>query len=207
MREPPKPFTAARDGFSLNAAVACKAGDRRKLERLCRYVARPAIALERLSRDGDGLVVYELKHPFREGTTEFCCPWMDECRGRQDAGSGLFEPLDFIARLAALVPRPRTHIVQFHGLFAPNARHRRLVVPGPKPAPMSERAEPGAMPTRAQMSWAQRPRRVFEIDISRCPRCGAQLRVLAVITDSRVIAAILAHTESRTARAPPPVRH
>ena len=68
-REPPKPFTAARDGFSLNAAVGCNAGERRKLERLCRYVARPAIALERLSRDGDGLVVYELKHPFRDGTT------------------------------------------------------------------------------------------------------------------------------------------
>jgi hypothetical protein len=79
-REPLKPFTAARDGFSLNAAVACKAGDRRKLERLCRYVARPAIALERLSRDGDGLVVYELKRPFRDGTTHV-----------------LFEPLDFIA--------------------------------------------------------------------------------------------------------------
>jgi hypothetical protein len=53
-REPPKPFTAARDGFSLNAAVACKAGDRRKLERLCRYVARPAIALERLNRGHRG---------------------------------------------------------------------------------------------------------------------------------------------------------
>jgi hypothetical protein len=82
----PKPFTAEHGGFSLNAAVACKGGDRGKLERLCRYVARPAIALERLSRDGDGLVVYELKHPFRDGTTHV-----------------LFEPLDFIARLAALV--------------------------------------------------------------------------------------------------------
>jgi hypothetical protein len=39
------------------------------LERLCRYVARPTIAPERLSRDGDGLVVYELKHPFRDGAT------------------------------------------------------------------------------------------------------------------------------------------
>jgi len=185
-REPPKPFTAARDGFSLNAAVACKARDRRKLERLCRYVARPAIACERLSRDGDGLVVYELKHPFRDGTTHV-----------------LFEPLDFIARLAALVPRPRTHLIRFHGLFAPNARHRRLVVP----APASEGAERGATPTRAQMTWAQRLRRVFDIDLSRCARCGAPLRVLAVITDPRVIAAILAHLEARAARAPPPLRH
>ena len=42
---------------------------------------------------------------------------------------GMFEPLDFMARLAALVPRPRSHLIRFHGLFAPNARHRRLVVP------------------------------------------------------------------------------
>jgi len=43
--------------------------ERCKLERLCRYVARPAIALERLSRDGDGLVVYEFEHAFHDGTT------------------------------------------------------------------------------------------------------------------------------------------
>ena len=50
VREPIKPLTAARDGFSLNAAVACRADDRRKLERLCRDGARPAIDLERLTR-------------------------------------------------------------------------------------------------------------------------------------------------------------
>jgi hypothetical protein len=160
------------------------------LERLCRYVARPAIALERLSRDGDGLVVYELKHPFRDGTTHV-----------------LFEPLDFIARLAALVPRPRTHLVRFHGLLAPNARHRRLVVPAPAPEPAHDDAEVTGARTRAAMTWAQRLRRVFAIDISRCPRCGAPLRVLAAITDPRVIAAILVHLESRAARAPPPTRH
>ena len=49
-----KPLTAERDGFSLNAAVACEAHQRDKLERICRYVARPPIALERLSIDGDG---------------------------------------------------------------------------------------------------------------------------------------------------------
>ncbi len=36
----------------------------RRFERVCRYMARPPIAEERLSVDGDGLVVYELKHPF-----------------------------------------------------------------------------------------------------------------------------------------------
>ena len=70
---------------------------------------------------------------------------MYECRGRQDAESGLFEPEDFsrscascardisasvhvIARLAALAPRPRAHLVRYHGLFAPNARERPGIV-------------------------------------------------------------------------------
>ena len=42
---PSKPFTAARDGFSINAAVGCEAHDRTKLERVCRYVARPPMGL------------------------------------------------------------------------------------------------------------------------------------------------------------------
>ena len=40
----------------------------------------------------------------------------------------LFEPLDFIARLAALVPRPRVHLLRYHGLFAPNAKHRDHII-------------------------------------------------------------------------------
>ena len=82
--EPSKPFTLARDGFSLNCAVACEVHERGKLERVCQYMARPPIAEERLGVDGDGLVVLELKRAFRDGTTHV-----------------LFEPQDFIARLAA----------------------------------------------------------------------------------------------------------
>jgi len=50
---------------TTSAPMACAPGFS---DTLCRYVARPAIALKRLSRDGDGLVVYELKHPFHDGT-------------------------------------------------------------------------------------------------------------------------------------------
>jgi len=77
---PAKTLTAAGDGFCLNASVVCEAHQRAKLERLCRYVSRGPIAVERLSIDGDGLVVHELKHRFRDGTTQV-----------------LFEPLDFAA--------------------------------------------------------------------------------------------------------------
>jgi hypothetical protein len=80
------------DGFSLNAAVSCQAHQRHKLERLCRYVARPPLALDRLSVTDEGKLRYALKHPYSNGTTHF-----------------LFEPLELIAKLAALVPRPRAN--------------------------------------------------------------------------------------------------
>ncbi|GHL51337.1 hypothetical protein ECZU29_61870 [Escherichia coli] len=71
-----------------------------KLERLCRYISRPAVS-ERLSLTRGGNVRYQLKTPYRDGTTHV-----------------IFEPLDFIARLAALVPKPRVNLTRFHGVFA-----------------------------------------------------------------------------------------
>lgn len=68
---------------------------RDRLERLCRYITRPALCLERLSTNAAGQVVYELKHPYHDGTTHI-----------------LFSPEDFIARLAALVPRPRINLTR-----------------------------------------------------------------------------------------------
>jgi len=56
-------------GFSLHAGVAVKANQRDNLERLCRYVTRPAIAEKRLSLTNQGKVRYELKPPYRDGTT------------------------------------------------------------------------------------------------------------------------------------------
>ena len=74
-------------GFSLHAGVAAKAHQRQKLERLCRYISRPAVSEQRLSLTPHGNVRYQLKTPYRDGTMHV-----------------IFESLDFIARLAALVP-------------------------------------------------------------------------------------------------------
>ncbi len=81
-----------------------------RLELLCRYIARPAIANERLTLTRQGNVRYQLKTPYRDGTTHV-----------------IFEPLDFIARLAALVPKPRVNLTRFHGVFAPNSTLRACV--------------------------------------------------------------------------------
>ena len=61
-------------GFSLHAGVAARANQRDKLERLCRYITRPAISEKRLSLTNQGKVRYELKTPYRDGTTHVAAP-------------------------------------------------------------------------------------------------------------------------------------
>ena len=103
---------AKANGFSLHAGVSCERHQTDKRERLCRYIARPAVAIPRLSLSSKGKVVYTLKTPYRDGTTQVA-----------------FEPVDFIARLAALVPTARVNLTRFHGVLAPNRRWRGLVTP------------------------------------------------------------------------------
>ena len=71
------------------------------LERLCRDVARPALATERLS-ERPGRLEYELRHPWSDGTTAV-----------------VFEPQALLGRLALMVPPPRAHLLTYHGVLAP----------------------------------------------------------------------------------------
>jgi hypothetical protein len=125
--------------------------------------------------------------------------------------SDIIEPLDFIARLAALVPKPRVNLTRFHGVFAPNSKHRALVTPAKRGRVADEPATPAQR--RASMTWAQRLKRVFNIDIETCSACGGAMKVIACIEDPVVIKQILDHlkhkaetSESRAlpeSRAPP----
>ena len=153
---------AQANGFSLHAGIAAEAEQRQKLERLCRYIARPAVAIERLSRTAQGTIRYALKTPYRDGTTHV-----------------IFEPLDFLARLASLVPSPRVNLTRYHGVFAPNHCLRARIVPaqlGRTNRPTQKEAR--AAPRHVAMSWAQRLKRVFDIDIETCEYCGGALKII-----------------------------
>lgn len=199
--EPPFGDAAGQvSGFSLHAGVAARAGQRDKLERLCRYISRPAVSEKRLSLTANGLVRYQLKTPYRDGTTHV-----------------FFEPLDFLARLAALVPRPRVNLTRFHGVFAPNSQWRARVTPAKRGGRHRGTGTASEDRTPAQrhvaMTWAQRLKRVFDIDIQKCERCGAAARIIAAIEDPAVIKKILDHLDRQgalplayhqpVARAPP----
>jgi len=119
-------------GMSLHADVAVPARDRRRLERLCRYVARPPLASERLVEQSDGRLALRLKTRWRDGTTHI-----------------LMERHELLERLVPLIPPPRAHQVRYHGVLAPCASARDQVAPGPRQPLGPVPGEPEAKETGA----------------------------------------------------------
>jgi hypothetical protein len=180
------PRQAHLDGFDLHANLCVPATNRARLEQLCRSLLRPPMAQDRLRRTGDGRIRLTLKTPWADGTRHL-----------------LFEPVEFLEKLAALIPRSHVNLVLYHGVLAPHARWRPRVVaalraaltapdtsrsPGPSG---DERPAPQACPRH--WAWAQLMHRAFEIDVLACPRCGGRLRLVTTVTDPHVIHAILTH--------------
>jgi hypothetical protein len=93
-----------------------------------------------------------------------------------------FEPVDFIARLAALVPKPRVNLTRYHGILAPNHRWRGEVTPARRGKALKTGANAEVRTPaecHAAMTWAQRRKRVFNIDIEVCSRCGGSVKVIS----------------------------
>jgi hypothetical protein len=167
--------------------VCVPAHDRDALERLCRYMARPAVASGRVSVLPDGNVAYRVKSPRSAGATH-----------------RVMTPMEFMARLSALVPPPRTSLVRYHGVLAPNSPWRVAVVPLPPGAAevgdgaevtATEREGVGgrrAAPTkRARIEWARLLWRVWGVDALKCPACDGRMTMIAAITERVGIVRIL----------------
>jgi hypothetical protein len=122
---------ARLEGFDLHANIAAPAGDRERLERLCRYALRPPIARDRLQLTAGGQVVLQLRRRWSDGTTHL-----------------LFDPIELLERLAALTPRPRVNLVLYYGVLGARARWRGRIVASLRAAGASgdDRASGGEPP-------------------------------------------------------------
>jgi len=181
-------------GINIHASAAVPGTDRPRIERLCRYAARPPLAQDRLQELPDGRLRLQLKKSWADGTTAF-----------------VFEPLDFIARLVAAIPPPRFHLTRFHGVLAPHSTLRPLIVPMPTTAvptaplqlllfeqpPASATAfVPAAVPTQPRYTgrhpWAQLLRHVFAVEVSLCVHCQGRMRLHELATTPDAIARAMA---------------
>jgi hypothetical protein len=114
--------------------------------------------------------------------------------------------LDFISRLVSLVPKPRVNLIRFHGVFAPNSKYRALVTPARRgKGNMVKTSDEARDQTPAEhwaaMTWAQRLKRVFDIDIETCSECGGEVKIIASIEDPTVIQKILAYLDDNATSA------
>ena len=176
---------AQLEGFSLHANVAVPAGDRDRLEQLCRYLLRPSLSHQRLELLSGGRVRLKLKTPWSDGTSHL-----------------EFTAWELFERLASLIPRPRANLIRYHGCFAPNSKWRREVVPEKQEE--GAKSEPAAR-GRHWISWSSLLRRVFEIEVLVCADCGGKCQLVSVIDgehQGEVVTKILA---SLRGRSPPAV--
>ena len=107
----------------------------------------------------DGRVLVKLKTVGRDGTSHL-----------------LFEPIESLEKLAAIIPRPAVNLILYHGVLAPHARWRSHVVRYGRLAPdvhaRAREASPPAAGAPGVWTWAALMRCVFALDVLACPCWG-----------------------------------
>jgi Zn-finger nucleic acid-binding protein len=200
-------LTWAHSGFTLDAGTKIESGDRDGLRRLLLYVLRPALSLKKLTYKPEvGLVRYHCTK----------------------AGQGLaiheWTGVEFVRRIAALIPPARKHVVRYYGALGPCSPLRGAVNAATRGKATSEELEAGYSITlvgratrearkaasAALRSWAACVRKVFEVDPVLCAKCGGEMKLVAVVLDDGELDRILAHQgwpvefpKTKPSRSPP----
>jgi len=165
-------------GFSADGSVKVVTGDYGRLRRLVRYLARPAVSAERVSYDQAGGTVTVRSSKNVHGVRPVVAQ---------------YDALTFLSLLALQVPPPGVHMVRYYGHYSVRSRAERRKRAREGTAGIRREKPPPA--TVRRRSWAQLLRQVFEVDVLRCPRCEAEMKVISFITtaQSEVIRRILEH--------------
>ena len=183
-------------GFSLDASVRIEGADRAGRERLLRYCARPPFALDHLHQHDAEPLRYDIPKPRPGGPSAL-----------------VLTPLELIDKVATLVPPPRVHRHRYYGVLAPNAALRAAVTalaPVPVAAPAAGTPDDAPQRAAARYLWAMLLARIYEVWPLTCSFCGAQMRIIAFITEPAAVRQTLEHLGEPTrpprfapARGPP----
>ena len=173
-------------GFSVDDSVRFEPEDKKTLEKVARYLLRPPLSLARMTyTKGDDEVVYQRK-----------------AKGGRPGEEERIDALDFLARVIAHIPPPRTHQIRYMGHYSNVSRGRRRKGKEEPLTPGHTRESEVDGLTDAERrarrrEWARLIRRVYEVDPLVCEKCGGEMQIISVILEHKVIRKILGHLAGR----------
>jgi len=178
---------ASANGFTVHAQTHCGAHQRDRLSALVSYGARPPLATARLTETETGDLLYKLKRAWSDGSTAI-----------------LLSPQELLEKISALVPAAHFHMVRYTGIFSSHSKWRPQIIVRPEVKKGFRKTEGDDGKQLAKNSkWAQLLARVFKVDVGHCPKCGAEMRLVADVQDPAGVARYLRHIG--LAAHPPPI--
>jgi len=161
------------NGFSLHCNTSTNTHARDHLEKLIEYIARGPLSNERLEITDDGKVRLQLKTPWRDGTAHL-----------------LLSPHEFLEKLAAIIPPPKSHLVRWGGVFAANSPFRKKIILKPEEKKGFDFQD--GKKKRMNKTWSLMLARVFKLDVLKCD-CGGDLTPLGAVQDPDEVKRYLKH--------------
>ena len=179
----------AEKGFGKTVLWTVEGSAVASLESQARYITRPSLAMDALEKRDDGTLAMQTPPDPRTG-----------------ADRVVFDPLEWIHRIAAHSPDRGLHSTRDYHAYSNRARAhpqsvQDRVAPTAEAHPTDQESD---FTSETRRTWARLLRKVFEVDPLLCPRCGGELKVVSVIADPRVVDRILKHLESEACRARDP---
>jgi hypothetical protein len=172
-----------RTGFSVDGSIRVHIGDHGRLRRLIRYIARPALSMQRVEYD--------------RTTGTVTIRSTKKTRGIRPVVAQ-YDALTFLALLALQVPPPGAHMVRYFGHYSVRSRAARKTKDEENNVPPNLVPAPSARERRRR--WSELIRMVFEVDPLRCDKCSSEIKIISFITTAQplVIIRILEHTGQST---------
>jgi len=139
------------------------------------YISRGPLSNERLEITESGQVKLKLKTAYSDGTSHL-----------------LFTPGEFVEKLSAIIPPPKSHLVKWSGVFAPNStcRSRIVLKPEAKKGKLVKSGYTDESPLK-NSCWGKMLAKVFEIDVTQCQHCKGEMSIVAAIIKRSEVARYL----------------
>jgi hypothetical protein len=178
-------------GFSVHAEQLVFDNEPERLEKLASYLTRAPIKFGSITETPEGRVsVTTPIHPLTGNTVL------------------LLDPLDWIHAICQQIPDRAQHLTRYYGAYSNRTREALFQnnssrISSPQLEQLTTTGGKTSKPSRA--NWARLIRKVFEVDPLLCPKCGSEMKIIAVLTDPKVVDRIIRHLDKNagTPRSPP----